>query len=127
MFPDVDLFTQCDENKNHIECSIQTRCPNLCAGICIFRNNPTTLDLVDYRKRDIKNNTTDQDYILDLCNANNIRRITISRKIFLNGEYPGVNTDAVLNLTSTAELVHYNYIIGKDKIKFMKKNNMWFI
>ena len=127
IFTDVDLFTQCDENKNHIECSIQTRCPNLCAGICIFRNNPTTLDLVDYRKRDIKNNTTDQDYILDLCNANNIRRITISRKIFLNGEYPGVNTDAVLNLTSTAELVHYNYIIGKDKIKFMKKNNMWFI
>lgn len=128
IFPDVDLFTQCDENKNHIECSIQMKCPNLCAGICIFRNNPVTLDLVDYRKRDIRNNVTDQDYLLDLCNANNIKRITISRKIFLNGEYPGVNNDTVLNLPSTAELIHYNYIIGKnDKINFMKKNSMWFL
>jgi hypothetical protein len=127
IFPDVDLFTQCDENKNHIECSIQMRCPNFCAGICIFRNNPVTLDLVDYRKRDITNNVTDQDYMLDLCNANNIKRITISRKIFLNGEYPGVNNGTLLNLPSTAELIHYNYIIGKDKINFMKKNSMWFL
>ena len=127
IFWHIDLFTQCDENKNHKKCSNPNKCPNFCAGICIFRNNPTTLDLVDYRKRDIRKNFTDQDYLLEICNKNHIKRITISREIFLNGEYPGVNNDTLLTVPPSAELIHYNYIIGKDKIKFMKKNKMWYI
>jgi len=127
IFRHVDLFTQCDENKYHKKCSNPNKCPNFCAGICIFRNNSRTIDLVDYKKRDITKNFTDQDYLLEICNRNDIKRITISRDIFLNGEYPGVNNNTILSVPPFAELIHYNYIIGKDKVKYMKKNHMWFI
>jgi len=126
-YPSVNIFSQCDENRNNIECSNNHKCPNFCAGICIFRNNPIVLDLLDYNTRNISKNKTDQDYLLDVANANNIKRITISKHIFLNGEYPGVNNEKILRIPSSAELIHYNWIIGKDKIKYMKKNNMWYI
>jgi len=58
---------------------------------------------------------------------NNIGRMTIERNVFLNGEYPGVNNNTTLTIPPSAELIHYNYIIGKDKINFMKKNSMWFL
>jgi hypothetical protein len=126
-YPEINLFSQCDESNNLRSCSEPTRCPNLCAGICIFRNNPITFDLVDYKKRDISKNITDQDYLLQICNKNNIKRITIERSIFLNGSYPGVNNMTQLILPDSAELIHYNYIIGKNKIMFMQKNKMWYI
>jgi hypothetical protein len=123
----VEVFTQCDENKNVNDCSNIYNCPVLCSGVCIFRNNSRLFDLLNYHDRNISKYNTDQDYLLDICNKNNIKRISFSKNIFLNGSYAGVNNNTPLILPSSAELIHYNHIIGEDKIACMKKNKMWYL
>jgi hypothetical protein len=69
----------------------------------------------------------DQEFIQKIANKYKIKHVTIKKNIFLNGVFPGVNNDALLKLPSTAELVHFNYLKGNQKIVQMKKNKMWYI
>ena len=67
-------------------------------------------------------------YILNMANKYNIKHITVDKNIFLNGIYPGVNKHEVtLIVPSSADLIHYNYLIGSNKMKLMQKNNMWYL
>jgi WD40 repeat protein len=76
-----------------------------------------------------------QVYIRDMTRKYNIPHITVSKNIFLNGSYPGISKTVInsediiqpLILPESAELIHYNYLIGNEKEERMKQNNMWYI
>jgi hypothetical protein len=123
--PDAIFVSQCDEPNS--KCSNVNKCQHLCSGVIVFKNTDITSKLLEYTDNDITNFSSDQAFILDIANKYNIPHITIEKNIFLNGAYPGVNNDTQLIIPNTAEIIHYNWLTGKNKIKYMKKNNMWYM
>jgi hypothetical protein len=124
--PKAVFVSQCDENRLH--CSNLQNCPNICAGLIIFKNISIVNKLLNYTDHHVKTmRNNDQEFIQKIANKYKIKHVTIKKNIFLNGVFPGVNNDALLKLPSTAELVHFNYLKGNQKIVQMKKNKMWYI
>jgi len=124
--PDTVFVSQCDENLS--QCSNFNNCPHFCSGVIVFKNIESVNKLLEYNDNDVNNLTSDQEHLLNIANKYNIKHITVDKNIFLNGVYPGVNTYNIpLILPKSVDLIHYNYLIGDNKMKLMKKNNMWFI
>jgi len=122
----VLFVCQCDESSK--ECNNMYDCKNLCSGVIVFKNTDTVNNLLNYSDNDINNYSGDQAFISSMSKKYSISYVTVSKNIFLNGIYPGVNRyDVPLIVPDTADLIHYNYLIGNDKIKLMQKNNMWYI
>ena len=124
--PSAIIISQCDEA--HLKCSNPMKCPNLCSGVIAFRQSPITNSLVQYTEKDITLHLTDQHFLTAILQKTNTPYYTIDKNIFLNGAYPRVKE---LNckpiLPQEAVLLHYNYMIGMEKEKNMKKNGMWLI
>ena len=123
--PNAVFVSQCDEPKR--QCSNTQNCQHFCSGVIVFKNLSIVNKLLDYNENDVMALTGDQHYLLNMANKYNVNHITVDKNIFLNGAYPGVNNNTLLELPSIAELIHYNYLIGENKVTFMKKNNMWYL
>jgi len=123
--PNAVFVSQCDEPKR--QCSNTQNCQHFCSGVIVFKNLSIVNKLLDYNENDVMALTGDQHYLLIMANKYNVKHITVDKNIFLNGAYPGVNNNTLLELPSIAELIHYNYLIGENKVTFMKKNNMWYL
>jgi hypothetical protein len=125
-YPNVDIFGQCDEPG--IECLRPTNCSNMCSGVIVFRNKPELYDIFNYDVKDLSRFMGDQDFIGMHRKMRNIKSITIDRRIFLNGTFPGIkNDDIIFQKPKTTSLIHFNWMIGNKKESRMKKLNMWFI
>ena len=123
---DAIFVSQCDEPKT--QCSNSDNCQHFCSGVIVFKNVDIVNKLLDYTPNDVMTLSGDQHYLLNMANKYNIRHITVDKNIFLNGTYPGVNNlNIPLIVPPLADLIHYNYLVGNNKIKLMQKNNMWFI
>lgn len=120
---DISIIAQCDEKHR---CSNIYKCHSICAGLIIFKNTIDVLLLFEYKMSEIEKYSSDQDYLQLQIAKSKLKYLTVSKDIFLNGAYPGINDDTKLIIPDSAELIHYNYIIGKAKIGCMKKNKMWF-
>ena len=124
--PDTVFVSQCDQPTP--ECSNTKNCQHICSGVIVFKNIPIINNLLKYTITDVNSLSGDQEFIINMANTYNIQHITIDKNIFLNGSYPGVNKlDIPLIVPPLVELIHYNYLVGTNKIKLMQKNNMWFI
>jgi len=123
--PNAVFVSQCDEPK--LQCSNTQNCQHFCSGVIVFKNLSIVNKLLDYNENDVMALTGDQHYLLNMANKYNVNHITVDKNMFLNGKYPGVNNDTLLELPNIAELIHYNYLVGEHKVTFMKKNNMWYI
>lgn len=116
----VDVVFQCDEDKTL--CNKQ-HCKNLCAGIMLLKNTLNTRAFLNFRKYCNQKSIEvcpagDQSYVNVARNL--IRFDTLPNDLFPNGSWlPNISKDAVL--------VHYNWILGKDKVKRMKTYGHWFI
>jgi hypothetical protein len=124
--PDAIFVSQCDEPNSL--CSNTNNCQHICSGVIVFKNTNIINKVLEYTDLDLKILSGDQEFIMIMAKRNNIKHITIEKNIFLNGVYPGVNNlNVPLIVPSSADLIHYNYLVGSNKINLMKKNNMWFI
>jgi hypothetical protein len=122
----VDVVCQCDEGKKM--CSYKYQCPNICSGVMLFKNNKNVLDCLKYNENNLKNNLSDQHYLNDNFKKYGIKIVTIPKEILVNGGYYGYNT--LLNkveLPKECKLLHFNYLVGKDKKKAMITQNMWYL
>jgi len=121
--PDTDVFAQCDEPNP--QCTGHSNCPYICSGVMVFRK-PLPDTIFNYTDEDIKKFQGDQDFLLDKFNSNGIKTLTIDKNIFLNGSYEGLQSGSPAKLPKDACLVHFNWMVGKDKVKRMKEQNMWY-
>jgi hypothetical protein len=124
-FPDISIFTQCDEV---LKCSNINNCKNICSGVIVFKNNPAYYNIFDYNDKDIYKFMGDQDFLLGKIRASGIKTITIDKNIFINGTYPGIRPGSGnFILQKEASLIHFNYLIGNEKEKQMRRLGMWFL
>ena len=124
--PDTVFVSQCDEGV--AKCSNTSNCQHFCSGVIVFKNQPVVYHLLEYNDNDIESSSSDQMHLLNIANKYNVKHLTVDKNIFLNGVYPGVNNyDVPLIVPNSAELIHYNYLTGINKMKLMQKNNMWYI
>jgi hypothetical protein len=128
-YPDVDIFTQCDENTEF--CSNKLKCPNICSGVAVFRNNPYIYHIFEYEESVLKTCVAgDQSFILHKINHFNIKHVTIEKDIFINGFYQNgdlCSKRKQIEFPECACLVHFNYIVGSDKEAVMRFNNKWYL
>ena len=125
VFPNISIFSQCDEI---LKCSDIRNCGNICSGAIVFKNNPDYYHIFDYTDIDIHRFMGDQDFLLSKLRASGIKTITIDKNIFINGTYPGIKPDSGnLILKPQASLIHFNWLVGNDKQKQMRRLGMWFL
>lgn len=131
---DFDIIFQDGENYliNKDECceinqenrlNKTRQCKSYCTGfMCINSNSTKVLDLFDYKKKEINLYSGNQDLINRKLELSNLNFYNIPKRLFPNFSDP----EYFLTL-SDYWMLHYTYLIGKEKISFMKKNNHWLI
>lgn len=119
----VDIFSQCDESAE--ACSNPSACPLLCTGLMAFRNISSNHKLFSYTESDVKNYTSDQDFLNKSIADQKTRTLTVGKNIFLNGSHPYLRNPQSLARPSSACAAHFNYMIGFDKIHRMKELSLW--
>lgn len=124
--PAAVIISQCDEAE--LECSNINKCPNICSGVILFKQCNIINTILEYIDQDMIGYLTDQHYLTAQLKKYNVSYMTINRNIFLNGMYPGVkDNETKLVIPNSAVLLHYNFMIGSYKQRFMIQNNMWYI
>ena len=128
-YPDVQIFTQCDEGGKFKECSNRNYCPNMCSGVMLIKNSDIMKKALKYTSADINNFETDQHYLNSKLDELKIKRFTFSRFLMPNGAfyrlYKVIKHDLPKPNFKKEILIHFNYLIGTDKIKVMKKWGFW--
>ena len=131
LYPDVDIFCQCDEQS--ITCSDRNKCLNLCSGVFVVRTKEGLTNLFTYEESDIHKHYSDQHYLHDKLNTLSIRYRTIEKHIMPNGGY----YNALYNYPSLQQhkipidpsvcLIHFNYMVGNTKKESMKIQGLWLV
>lgn len=122
------LWFQCDEKLDgSFLCSSIQSCTNPCTGVIVMGLNETTRPLFKnvYRIDDEtwKGSVTDQDYIFKRLQATNTSYRTLDRNLIPNGIF--LANDKFKD--GNPYLLHFNYILGKDKKRFMKQKDCWLL
>lgn len=122
------LGFQCDEKLDgSFACSSIQSCTNPCTGVIIMRLSETSRPLFKniYKIDDEtwKGSTTDQDYILKRLQSTGTSYQTLDRTLIPNGIF--IANDKFKE--GNPYLLHFNYILGKDKKRFMKQKDCWLL
>ena len=113
---DYDLLIQDDKNpkKPHIE--------YLCAGFMKINSNTKTVNFFDSKnisKEMIMTGLHDQQYINE--NKNKLNYFKLPLDLYPNGAHFYLNHDSI-----DPYIIHFNYVIGNEKRKLMKKYGEWY-
>lgn len=122
------LWFQCDEKlEGSFACSNTVQCPNACTGVIIMKLNEQTRSLCKeiYKIYDAtwKESLTDQDYIYKRLQETQTPYQTLDRTLIPNGVF--IANDKFKE--GNPYLLHFNYILGKDKKRFMKQKDCWLL
>lgn len=120
------LWFQCDEKEEgSFVCSKEDSCPNPCTGVIAMRltaeSRPQLKDIFKIVDPTWKESLTDQDYILKRMQETGIAYATLKRDAFPNGIFIAENRYK----QASPYLLHFNYILGKDKKRIMKQKDCW--
>ncbi len=120
------LLFQCDENiSGSFDCSDRHLCKNPCTGVIAMTLNeetrPKLKELYKVESTVWGTAMTDQDYI-----ANRLLQLGYSYATLPRGDFPnGIFLSKDRYKESNPYLVHFNYIVGKTKQRFMIEKECW--
>ena len=124
--PEIDVIAQCDENG--VKCTKHTSCPSFCNGVMLLKYSQSILKCFEYTEDEVNNSKNgDQDFLLGKFKKYGIKTLTIDKNVFLNGSYEGIQSGSPATLPKETCLVHFNWMVGKDKVTRMKEQNMWYL
>ena len=121
----ISVFSQCDENRE--TCTNPAACPTLCTGVIVFRNIRENYRLFLYTEEDIATYMCDQHFLLHNLRKHSMVCMTLEKNVLLNGSWPGVKTETPLVLPKSAALIHFNWMVGHEKMANMKRLGMWYV
>ena len=125
---ETPLLFQCDEKiDGSFVCSNPKACANPCTGVIAMtlteQTRPLYKNLYAIESEPWKAAMTDQDYIANRLLTLQIPYTTLSRTEFPNGIFLAKDKYKEEN----PFLVHFNYIVGKTKQRFMIEKECWFL
>ena len=121
---DNDLLIQndtCDNNDNS----------SLCSGFMFIKSNEITISLFNPTNTEQYSNIEgwgDQIYINEIKNKLKFKPLPL--ELFPNGKYYNLNSNTLENNNNDDKkpyMIHFNWLNGDKKKKFMKKYNKWYI
>jgi hypothetical protein len=119
------LWFQCDEAPA-FTCSDLDSCGNPCSGVIAMKINEDTRPVFQklyHVEEGWKEAVGDQDYIYNRMKKMGLPYKTFSREIFPNGIFLSNNRFH----HSNPVLLHFNYVTGNDKKRFMKNKDCWLL
>ena len=121
------LWLQCDEKQDNVfVCSRVEQCPNACSGVIAMHlteeTRPQFQKLFEVEEG-WKEAVGDQDYINERMRRFQIAYKTLPRDTFPNGVFLTDNRFK----QGDPILLHFNYVIGNDKKRFMKNKDCWLL
>ena len=122
---DIQVFAQCDENGS--TCIKPEQCPNMCAGVMVFRNNLALYSLFEYTEADIRRFPSDQHYLHNLFVNRSVPRRTLARSAVPNGAYFPLIKRTPIEFGSDVCLIHFNWMVGEEKEKAMRLQGLWLL
>ena len=123
---EAPLWFQCDEKvEGSFACSAVDACTNPCTGVIAMRltaeSRPHLKQLFQIVEPSWKDALTDQDYILSRLQSTQMPYKTLPRDTFPNGIFLSENRYK----QGSPFLLHFNYVLGKDKKRIMKQKDCW--
>jgi hypothetical protein len=124
---DAHVISSCDENTPL--CSDPQHCHHMCSGTMLFRIKEFPEELFYYSNQTLKAYTGNQTYLMKQFKAYAVRTLTVDKRIFLHGTYPGLQSGTPIQVPETASLIHFNYMIDIHyrKRECMKEQGMWYL
>jgi hypothetical protein len=99
----------------------------LCAGFMAIRSTPATRAVFELDPARLDPLWDDQKYLNALFTSGRLRVGVLPLALFPNGQYFLRHTSALNRAMPGPFLVHFNWIIGKEKRKVMKAHGRWFV
>jgi len=115
----IKVVSQCDEEG---KCSNRYRCQNICSGVIAFKNEKPLYPIFHYKNSDMDKYNGDQPYLLDKLKKNNVPTLTVEKNIFIHGDSLKKGCP-----TTGCSLIHFNWMVGLEKIEYMKKLHCWYL
>lgn len=125
------LWFQCDEKMTDDNQCSSDPCAAPCTGVIAFRLGPDTRDRFTELFRlepgeEWNISESDQDYIQRRLIVQKIEYGTLPRPLFPNGTF--IPNDLYKTAAAGGPyLLHFNFMLGSDKIKSMRKHGVWYV
>jgi len=123
--PSTYFYLQCDNEGK----TTSTTCSNLCTGFISFKKErlfKSPFNVYDEEKW--KNIREDQPWVNIHLKEYKIPTLSLDQDLFPNGTYIKGNKSGLVNkLNDNKYILHYNWLVGDEKIKKMKENNNWYL
>jgi hypothetical protein len=118
------LWFQCDERGE--EClGLTERCSNACTGFIAWSHGVSPILFQVNASLDLwKKQPEDQVFVNAKLREEGIPFQTLPRDLYPNGQFIRYYSENSLR-KATSKILHYNYIVGMDKYKRMRRNNDW--
>lgn len=100
-------------------------CYNYCTGLMIMKSSSykkIISKILSYNNDDILNNSGNQSFINKKLLSSNIKALTLPKSLF-----PNLSNCVFYKKYRNYWMLHYTYIVGKNKINQMKINNHWLL
>jgi hypothetical protein len=110
------------ENDNTI--SKIRSCDSYCTGLMIFNSlkKNAIMDLLSYDETDLNNNNGNQFFI-----NKKLQKLQMNACCFPKTIFPNFSTSFYYKNLERYWALHYTYLLGKEKIYYMKKNSHWIL
>jgi len=110
------------ENDNTI--SKIRSCDSYCTGLMIFNSlkKNAIMDLLSYDETDLNNNNGNQFFI-----NKKLQKLKMNVCCFPKTIFPNFSTSFYYKSLGRYWALHYTYLLGKEKIYYMKKNSHWIL
>jgi hypothetical protein len=100
------------------------KCDNYCTGFMVFnsKKKEKIIELLSYKQEDIKNYSGNENFINQKITPLKMNVYTIPKIIF-----PNFSTSFYYKNLSEYWMLHYTYLLGKEKIYYMNRNSHWIV
>lgn len=119
----LNVDESCILEKNNNISKIRP-CNSYCTGFMVFnsRKKNNIINLLSYDEKDLKDNNGNQIFINKKLKELKINACCLPKTIL-----PNFSTSFYYKNLERYWMLHYTYLLGKEKIYYMKKNSHWIL
>jgi hypothetical protein len=120
----IHSIDECCILENDSKISKIRSCNSYCTGFMVFNslNKNSIINLLSYEEEDLKNNNGNQVFINE-----KLKKLTMNVCCLPKTILPNFSDSFYHKSLEKYWVLHYTYLVGKEKIYYMKKNSHWIL